>query len=215
LPEGIEGILWIVGSIFLIGASLWLAQYSSRPRSPDQLTKNEIQRVELEAIVDIPARTILYWITRFVDVPEVRLTLWILWAVAGLPLLLVSLMGIGYGLGTRLSTPFWLGAGGLLGIVGAAVRLATPAWNLQIHRTRWWIAAIGILMGSCVSLYPVANMLNGPSTYWNLPILVAPIMGVILLLATVGVRPTTASRPGSKLEPSESTAVDSIGKQNV
>ncbi len=149
-----------------------------------------------------------------------RLTLWIFWVVAGLPLVLVSIAGIGFGLGTvldyssapevlRLSVPLWLGLGGLAGIIGAAVRLATPAWTLQVQRTKWWVAVIGIALGGCVSVYPIATMFSGPVTAWVLPLVVAPLLGTILFLGTAGIRRRAPAMQPSAPEPIDDATVSS------
>jgi hypothetical protein len=48
LPQGIQGVVWAIAIISLIGVSLWTAQYSSRPRPPEPISKTDTPSFERE-----------------------------------------------------------------------------------------------------------------------------------------------------------------------
>lgn len=73
-----------------------------------------------------------------------------------------------------------MGIGGIWGLIAAAVRLANPAPVLASRQTARRFAMAGIAAGA----YPAIQTIVQAAAGWSLIMLIPPIVGLVLLLAT-------------------------------
>ena len=148
----------------------------------------------------MPLKSLLKKIERAVDYPKFRLAFWTVWLVAAVPCLLVSLLGVYFG-GVMVIRPLIggvtfahlsaiaLGFSGLLGICGAAIRLANTAGTLSESYVKRYTAKLTLMIGLLSATFPAVSVLITLKLSLEMLWVVPFIIGLFLFLGTIGIQP--------------------------
>jgi O-antigen/teichoic acid export membrane protein len=90
-----------------------------------------------------------------------------------------------FGIATAALTPLAMGICGILGILGAAIRLANRAASLAHEKLRRRMAKTGLFAGVFVSLFPLKAALSGSP--WDLLAATPFCIGVMVLIGTISI----------------------------
>jgi len=141
----------------------------------------------------------------FVDLIEVLWILRGLWLVAAIPCFGISLLGIAFGgnivLGSSIFANGWLGgfacfligAAGIAGILGAAIRLSNSAEALAEQTLRRITAKVCLSVGLVASIFLLAPMVDSLTGIYSLLFPFPFLFGMVLFAATIGIKPLAES----------------------